>query len=43
MIALKLTLVIYVISIKRASGVFSVILGSIFFKEKNIYSKLIAV
>jgi len=43
MFALKLTLAIYVISIKRASGIFSVILWSIFFKEKNIVSKLIAV
>gem|GEM_PF-4520492 len=42
MFALKYTLVVYVISIKRASGMFSVILGYLFFKEKNILQKLIA-
>jgi len=42
MFALKFTLTIYVIAIKRASGIFSVFLWAIFFKEKNIVSKLIA-
>lgn len=42
MLALKYTLVIYVIALKRASGMFSVFLGWIFFKEKNITQKLIA-
>lgn len=42
MLALKYTLVIYVIALKRASGIFSVFLGWIFFKEKNITQKLIA-
>ncbi|MDA9129384.1 DMT family transporter [Candidatus Gracilibacteria bacterium] len=42
LLALKYTLVIYVISIKRASGVFSVLLGFLFFKEKNILYKTIA-
>lgn len=41
--ALKYTLVIYVISIKRASWIFSVIFWALFFKEKNIMQKLIAV
>lgn len=43
MLALKYTLVIYVIAIKRASGIFSVILGALFYKEKNIAWKLLAV
>ena len=43
MLALKYTLVIYVIAIKRASGIFSVLLGYISFKEKNILWKLFAV
>lgn len=41
-LALKYTLVIYVISIKRASGIFSVLLGYVFFKEKNIVWKFFA-
>jgi len=43
MLALKYTLVIYVIAIKRASWIFSVILGHIFYKEKNIFWKSVAV
>lgn len=43
MLALKYTLVIYVIAIKRASGIFSILLGYIFYKEKNIRWKLFAV
>jgi len=35
MIAVKLTLVPYVISIKRTTAIFSVIFGYLFFKEKN--------
>jgi len=42
MFAIKLTLAVYVISIKRASWIFSVILWAVFFKEKNIIQKLIA-
>lgn len=42
MFAIKLTLAVYVISIKRASGIFSVILGFLFFREKNIIWKLFA-
>lgn len=42
MFAIKLTLVIYVISIKRASGIFSIIFGYFFFWEKNIQRKLFA-
>lgn len=42
MIATKLTLVIYVVSIKRASGIFSVLLWHFFFKEKNIFWKMFA-
>ena len=42
MFALKFTLAVYVVSIKRASGIFSVILWALFFKEKNIKSKLLA-
>jgi len=41
MIAISLTLVAYVISIKRASAIISVLLGSIFFKEKNLKSRLL--
>lgn len=40
--ALKYTLAVYVIAIKRASWIFSVLLWALFFKEKNILSKLIA-
>lgn len=43
MLALKYTLVIYVIAIKRASWIFSVIFWYIFFKEKDIFWKLFAV
>jgi len=42
MFAIKLTLAVYVIAIKRASWIFSVLLWALFFKEKNIFSKLIA-
>lgn len=42
MLALQFTLVIYVIALKRASGMFSVFLWYIFFKEKNIIQKLFA-
>ena len=42
MLALKFTLVLYVITLKRASGIFSVLLGWIFLKEKHILQKLIA-
>jgi drug/metabolite transporter (DMT)-like permease len=42
MFATKLTLVIYVISIKRASWIFSVLLWYFFFQEKNILYKLLA-
>jgi len=40
--ALKYTLAIYVIAIKRASWIFSVIFWALFFKEKNIIQKFIA-
>jgi len=42
LLALKFTLVVYVIALKRASWMFSVILWYIFYKEKNIWEKLIA-
>ncbi len=42
MLALKYTLVIYVIAIKRASGMFSVFLWYVFFGEKDIPQKLFA-
>jgi len=41
MIALTLTIVPYVISLKRTSALFSVILGFIAFKERNIKPKLL--
>ena len=41
-LALKYTLVVYVLSIKRSSGVFWVILGYIFFRESHIRQKLFA-
>ncbi len=41
MTALTLTIVPYVISLKRTSAFFSVILGFIAFKERNIKSKLL--
>ncbi len=42
LIAIQYTLVIYVVAIKRASGIFSVLLGSFFYQEKNIGWKLFA-
>lgn len=42
MLALKYTLVIYVIALKRASWMFSVVLWYLFFHEKNIFLKLFA-
>jgi uncharacterized membrane protein len=42
MLALKYTLVIYVIALKRASWIFSVLLGYIIYKEKNILAKFLA-
>jgi drug/metabolite transporter (DMT)-like permease len=42
MLALKYTLVVYVLALKRASGIFSVLLGYFFFQEKNIRVKLFA-
>ncbi|MDA3779839.1 MAG: GRP family sugar transporter [Bacteroidales bacterium] len=41
MIAISMTLVAYLISIKRTSAIISVIFGSLFFKEKNIKSRLL--
>jgi drug/metabolite transporter (DMT)-like permease len=41
MIAIKLTLVAYVISIKRTSSIISVAFGYFFFKEKNIKERLL--
>jgi len=40
MIAVKLTLVAYVISIKRISAIFSVLGGALFFKEKGLKARL---
>ena len=40
MISISLTLVAYVISIKRTSAVMSVVLGKLFFREKNIRERL---
>ncbi len=42
MLALKFTLVIYVIALKRASGMFWVFLWYFFFQEKRILQKFIA-
>ena len=42
MLALAYTLVVYVIALKRASGMFSVVLWAIFYKEKNILVKFIS-
>lgn len=42
MLALAYTLVVYVIALKRASGMFSVLLWAIFFKEKDILTKFIS-
>jgi len=39
--AMALTLVAYVISMKRMSGVFAVILGAVFLKEPNLKQRLI--
>lgn len=41
MTALSLTYVAFVVSMKRMSGMFSVILGAIFFKEANFKARLI--
>jgi uncharacterized membrane protein len=41
--ALKLTLVSYMISVKRTSAIFSVILGFIIFKEKGFKERLLGV
>ena len=43
MIAVSLTLVAYVISIKRTSAAFSVIFGSVFFSEKGLKQRLTGV
>lgn len=42
LLAIKYTLVVYVVSIKRSSGLFSVLLWALYFKEKNIPIKLLA-
>lgn len=42
MLALKYTLVIYVIALKRASGMFSVLLWYFMYQEKNILQKFFA-
>lgn len=42
MLALKLTLVIYVISLKRTSGMISVLFGWLIFKERDIAKKFFA-
>jgi uncharacterized membrane protein len=41
MIAVSMTLVAYVISIKRTSAVMSVVFGSLFFKEKGLRERLL--
>ena len=41
MIAITYMLVVYVISIKRLSTVFSVLWGKLFFKEQNIRERLV--
>jgi uncharacterized membrane protein len=41
MIAVSLTLVAYVISIKRTSAALSVVFGSLFFKEKGLKERLL--
>jgi drug/metabolite transporter (DMT)-like permease len=41
MFALKLTYVSYMISVKRSSMLFSIILGALFLKEKNLREKII--
>ena len=40
MTAIKLTLVVYVISVKRTSAIMSIIMGCLFLKEKNIKERL---
>jgi uncharacterized membrane protein len=42
MLALKYTLVIYVVALKRASWIFSVLLWYVVYKEKNIIQKFFA-
>jgi uncharacterized membrane protein len=42
MLALKYTLVIYVVALKRASWIFSVLLWYVVYKEKNIIQKIFA-
>ncbi len=41
MVAVSMTLVAYVISIKRTSAVISVVFGSLFFKEKGLRERLL--
>ncbi|MEW6654174.1 MAG: EamA family transporter [Bacteroidota bacterium] len=41
-IAISLTLVAYVVSIKRIAGVFSVLLGAYYFNEPNLRQRLLA-
>jgi uncharacterized membrane protein len=41
MVAVSMTLVAYVISIKRTSAVLSVVFGSLFFKEKGLKERLV--
>jgi len=41
-LAIKYTLVVYVVSVKRSSGAFSVLLWALYLKEKNIWIKLFA-
>ena len=41
MTALSLTLVAYVIALKRMSGMITVIWGYYFFNERNIHEKLV--
>jgi uncharacterized membrane protein len=43
MLAVQLTLVAYVVAIKRTSTALSVIWGALFLKEKNIREKLLGV
>lgn len=43
MLALSLTLVSYVISVKRTSAIFSVMFGYFFFQETNIRSRMVGV
>jgi uncharacterized membrane protein len=41
MIAISMTLVAYLISIKRTSAVISVLLGSLIFKEKGLKERIL--